>query len=230
MRGASWSVLLGALSCSVCGVARAGEAREHDGFYLRLGGGFGWASDAMKSDTSVVTFEGTAKGFAGASEIAAGGSPFHGFVVGGGIYSVLVFAPKATNVKGETSVGQVQGEDIEFKATGFHVIAPFVDYYLDPGEGLHFQGGLGLAALALPDGKTTNTRVTIPLDQTATGFGMMLGIGDEWWVSDGWALGVLGRLTMGFGLSGDSDVVAGGKITWNHTVFAPAVLFTATMN
>jgi hypothetical protein len=52
----------------------------------------------------------------------------------------------------------------------------------------------------------------------------MLGVGDEWWISDDFSIGVLGRLTAGF-MSGDRD-----GVTWNHTAWAPAVLLVATMN
>ncbi|HEX4473899.1 MAG TPA: hypothetical protein VH142_02410, partial [Polyangiaceae bacterium] len=67
-----------------------------------------------------------------------------------------------------------------------------------------------------------------PYGQTATGFGFMVGFGDEWWVGRDWGLGVLARLSMGF-VGGDDDNSV-QSVHWSHTVFCPAVLFTASMN
>jgi hypothetical protein len=217
--------------------AYAGDARRHDGFYLRLGAGLGYAVDSIKSDTVafgvapfVVTgkVEGTATGFAGASELAAGYSLADGFVLGGGLYSVWIPSPKADNVTVTAAGFQATG-DVEFDASSFHLFGPFVDYYFDPQEGLHFQGGLGYAWLSAGDSHYRATALGVSTDTSVPstgggGFGLMAGFGDEWWVSDSFSLGVLGRLTMGF-MSGERN-----GVTWNHTAFAPAVLFTATMN
>jgi hypothetical protein len=227
---------LGLAACGVffslalgTGVAHAGESREHDGFYLRLGAGFGFFSDAASSASIPILgkTEGTPTAFAVASEVAVGGSPLHGLVIGGGIYSSWAPSPRASHIKqGDVSV--TLPEDVEFDASQFHLIAPFIDYYFDPERGLHLQGALGLGILKTGDGHETTSNTSFPYGQTATGFGFMVGFGDEWWVGRDWGLGVLARLSMGF-VGGDDDNSV-QSVHWSHTVFCPAVLFTASMN
>lgn len=229
-----------ALSCALACVAKsaaAGDARTHDGFYLRLGAGLGFASDSIESDTLafgvapfVVTgkVEGTATGFAGASELAAGWSISDGFVLGGGLYSAWIFSPKANDATVTAGGVQVTG-DVDFDASSFHVFGPFVDYYFDPLAGLHFQGGLGYGWLSAGDAHYRASAFGVSTDTSVPstgggGFGLMVGFGDEWWISDGFSIGVLARLTAGF-MSGERN-----GVNWSHNAFAPAVLFTATMN
>lgn len=230
-------VLSSALLC-ISKPALAGDARVHDGLYLRLGGGLGYGFDSISLDRIQVTpgvfvtgeVKGTASGFAGATELALGWSLADGFVLGGGLYSIW-FAPTASSVKAN---GTELPGDVEFDASSFHVLGPFVDYYFDPTAGLHLQAAIGYAGIALGDGHYKGVVNVPPLPPIATdvavesvgggGFGFMVGFGDEWWVSDSFSLGVLGRLTMGF-MSGEKN-----GASWDHTAFAPALLFTATMN
>jgi hypothetical protein len=229
-----------ALSCALACVAKpasAGDARTHDGLYLRLGAGLGFVSDAVKSDqyavgvppaVFTVQVDGTVSGFAGASELALGWSIADGFALGGGLYSAWIFSPKADDAAVNVN-GARAGTPVEFDASSFHLFGPFVDYYFDPLGGFHLQGGLGYAWLSPGDAHFRGNVLGIPYDVSDSstgggGFGFMVGIGNEWWVSDGFSLGILGRLTAGF-MSGERN-----NITWNHTAFAPALLFTATMN
>jgi hypothetical protein len=218
--------------------AVAGDARTHDGLYLRLGGGFGYAADSVKTDAYsagvppfvvVTQIDGTATGFAGASELALGWSLADGFALGGGLYSAWIFSPESDDVGVDVNGLQVRGT-AEFDASSFHVFGPFVDYYFDPLAGLHLQGGLGYAWISPGD---VHFRGVIPLlgpydvsgpSASGGGFGFMVGLGNEWWVSDAFSLGLLARLTAGF-MSGEQN-----NVNWNHTAFAPALLFTATMN
>lgn len=236
------AVTLALSSVLVCHAndAFAGDARLHDGLYLRLGAGFAYGVDSIESDPIVVgvggvgvsgKVDGTATGFAGASELALGWSIADGVALGGGLYSAWIFSPKATGVAFTTNVLGLTAQvnyDVEFDATSFHVFGPFVDYYLNAQEGLHLQGGLGLAWLSAGDGhvRPNGPVVTDVAVASAggTGFGLMLGAGDEWWVSDSFSIGILARLTMGF-MSGERN-----GVTWHHDAFAPALLFVATMN
>jgi len=206
----------------------ADEGRVHDGLYLRLGAGLGYGVDSIGSDPLPVVggkVDGTASGLAGASELAVGWSLARGFVLGGGLYSAFLFSPKATNVTVTVPiVGQVSGGEIDFDASSFHVFGPFADYYFNAEEGLHLQAGLGFAWLTAGDGHTKPGDVRLA-GTGGSGFGLMLGFGDEWWISDSFSLGALARVTMGF-MSGDD---ANG-ITWHHNAYAPALLFVATMN
>lgn len=229
-----------ALSCAAACFAKpalAGDARTHDGLYLRLGAGLGFVSDSVKSDAYTagvapalftVQVDGTVSGFAGASELAVGWSLADGFALGGGLYSAWIFSPKADDAAVNVN-GARAGTPVEFDASSFHLFGPFIDYYFDPLAGLHLQGGLGFAWLSPGDAHFRGNVLGIPYDVSDSstgggGFGFMVGIGNEWWVSDGFSIGVLGRLTAGF-MSGERN-----NVNWNHSAFAPALLLTATMN
>jgi hypothetical protein len=212
----------------LCSTARA-AGRTHDGFYLRLGAGFGYTSDrvegnvpnSLPSVSGDVNVKGTVRGGSGASEIAFGGTVGRGLVLGGGIWSVYIASPIARDVE---VAGVDVGQDIEFDDGSFHVIAPFIDYYFDPHGGFHLQAGLGIGVLTAGNFRLPND-TQVSRDHTALGLGGMFGLGYEWWVGDSWGLGFVGRVTGGF-LSGTDD----NDIEWKHTLLAPAALFTATMN
>jgi hypothetical protein len=205
-------------------------AFAHDGFYLRLGIGFTYASDSLESETVTVCFssgcadgkiEGTISGLGAATEIALGGTVAPGLVIGGGIYNHVI--PGA--VSDDLSFGGVSiDEDVEFETTLFTLYGPFVDYYFDPLSGFHLQGSIGLAMLATGKGEFESSGTAVE-EQTATGVGIMVGVGHEWWVGEQWSVGILGRVTYG-SLTGKDD----DDVEWSHSVLAPAVLFTATMH
>jgi hypothetical protein len=65
-------------------------------------------------------------------------------------------------------------------------IGPYVDFYPDPTEGLHFQGMVGWGVLdASVDGASGGS--------AATGVIMQLGVGYDFWVGDQWSIGPLAR-------------------------------------
>jgi hypothetical protein len=214
-------------------VASSAFAANHDrGFYFRGGLGFGFVTDSFGSDTANVAgvargkVDGSLSGFSGATELALGGAISDGLILGGGLYSMW-FSPTAHDLSVTASVGGIGGTaggnpDVDFKASSFHVLGPFLDYYFNEDKGFHLQGAIGLAILPLGDVKVAGVSGG---GYSSTGFGFMIGLGNEWWVSRKFALGVLGRLTGGV-LKGESD----GNIDWSHTAFAPAVLMTATYN
>jgi hypothetical protein len=100
------------------------------------------------------------------------------------------------------------------------LLAPFVDYYPTPKEGLHFGGALGLATLTprvFGDPATEQSRYL------AVGGGLMLSTGFEWWIYDEWSLGVLARTTVAV-LSGTAS-----SAQWWHVVStSPSLLVTLT--
>src|SRR5688500_5253802 len=117
-------------------------ARLHNGFYFRLGTGFGSYNENVQrsgeSKSSLVT------GIASAGEIAVGGAISPGFILGGGVYSSSVLASdRSTPTKGAT---MPPPEVIEGRGD-FSLIGPFIDYYFDPTKGMHFQAAVGLATV-----------------------------------------------------------------------------------
>jgi len=191
---------------------------RHDGFYARLGLGFSAFGDTLVPEDEAAEDRGghhnSVSGFATVSEIALGGTPATGFVVGGGIFSVSVVT---------TSVNQVAGEVLPDELAhpeNFAVVGPFFDWYFYPRRGLHVEGALGLAAVS----GLQPERARFEDRNVALGLGAVAGIGYEWWVGDDWGLGILGR--MSGGVAGEET---DANVRWLHFVGAsPSVLFSAT--
>jgi hypothetical protein len=84
------------------------------------------------------------------------------------------------------------------------------------------QGAIGIATVR---GLSVDS-ARFDEDTLSVGGGLMFGFGYDWWVSDEWSLGILGRLAIGF--TGQDD--AGGT-RWYHGVGgSPSVLVSATYN
>jgi hypothetical protein len=147
----------------------AAEPRLHDGFYLRLGGGAGFAASKL-----FTTVDSNATGFESATELAAGYAVRPGLIVGGGLYPMIAIKP---------SYDGVSAGDQHVSGTG-----PFVDYYLHPSGGVHVQGGLLFAAGYLDGSPAHPARVGF-------GYGAMAGVGSDLFVSNEWSVGGLLRVT-----------------------------------
>jgi hypothetical protein len=111
-------------------------------------------------------YAGGGGGLGTALEFALGGTAAPGLVVGG------MTSPKFLLVGGS-----------EFATMSF--LGPFVDYYPDPSNGLHFLGGVGVATTNVPD----------RWNSFAVSFEALAGLGKEWWVGSQWSIGLLGRLS-----------------------------------
>ncbi|MDQ2647869.1 MAG: hypothetical protein M3020_28995, partial [Myxococcota bacterium] len=168
--------------------------RVHDGFYLRLGLGFGgvWgsANEPDADDEDRVDFN----GIGAFGELAMGGTVAPGLVIGGGSYSAIIPAPTYERVDDGVSVtggGVTAG-----------LLGPMLDWYWDPTNGFHAQGALGISTVAAAEGEDESTtiggrEVTLSMpgdDYAGTGFGLMLGVGYETWIGDEWSFGGLLRL------------------------------------
>jgi hypothetical protein len=187
---------------------------RHDGFYLRLATGFGAYNESIRQkgadDATAVT------GIASVGEFALGGAIRPGVIFGGGVFSCGVLASD------RTVRGPVPPSEIVDSQGSLTIVGPFMDYYFDAHRGLHFQGAIGFASLR---GVSVGSG-EVDKDRVALGGGMMVGFGYEWWVSDQWSLGILGRITGGFATGKDAS-----DVRWNHAVGAsPSVLFTGTYN
>jgi hypothetical protein len=204
------------------------QPHYHDKFYLRLAGGLSYFSDAVESEpiTSPLRLgrvTGTIKGVAPAAELAAGYAVLPGLIVGGGLYFHWILSPSTDNGNLE-AVGDVP-ETVNFAGTTLALLGPFVDYYFDPAAGFHVQGSIAYGILSLGEGRGANTDRAYVQEQSGGGLALMAGVGYELWVSGGWSVGALGRLTAGWGSGDDKNGYA-----WKHTILVPALLFSATMN
>lgn len=197
-----------AVAVSLPAVAHADAPETHDGFYLRLALGLGYLSDSGSAKlTSANTFDYTLKGGGIATELLFGGTVIPGLVVGGGFQGGSFPKPKIKS-------GSVERE---FDATAtISSVGPFVDYYFNPRGGLHLQGFVGLGVISARD---DNNRTT---SNNPTGLALSVGIGHDWFVSEQWSIGVLGRLQYMNLTATDSGIED------KHSIISPALLATFT--
>jgi hypothetical protein len=190
------------------------DGRVHDGFYLRLGTGFGGYNESIRLEDA--DEDTTVTGMSNVSEVAIGGAVAPGVILGGGAWTSSVMASDR-HIDGMTPPDEVIGG-----SGNFTLVGPFIDWYFNPRRGLHLQGALGFATVRgwdLPEAQDNP-------DAVSFGGGIMVGFGYEWWVSDGWSLGVLGRLAGVVAAQEDE-----AEMTWTHAIgTSPSVLFTATLN
>jgi opacity protein-like surface antigen len=143
--------------------APAGGARTHDGFYFRIGPNFGPLIGTAKIE---------------AAGLSGGESDYSGFTYGGD----LMFG-------GTPAPGLVSGA--EGTADGTLIMAAtalFANYYLDPTQGLFFQG---LAGFAVVDFVTAGGQSS---GDDPTGFVFGAGAGYDFWIGDEWSVGPLARV------------------------------------
>lgn len=182
-----------ALLVAPVSLAHADSApRTHDGFHFQLSGGLGYYN--VSND---------AQGFSGltvASELRLGGTPFSGFAFGGGI--LFDYSPSpSTDVQGVSSQSIVG-------------LGLYGDYYLDAKtNGVHIQGFIGWGGLETSfEGNVGGS--------DPTGLVTHAGVGYEWWLSDQWSYGVMGRLLYApVSLNGNSfttiEPAVVGTLTWH---------------
>lgn len=207
-------VLVLAGSAPASADSEASGARYHDGFYLRLATGFGGYNETITAEDADEST--TVSGMATVSELMVGGAVRPGLILGGGVWTSSVLASDRV-VDGAMPPVEVWGG-----SGNFSLIGPFIDWYFDPGRGLHFQAAIGGATVRgwdLPEAQDNPDAVSV-------GGGVMLGFGYEWWVSNQWSFGVLARLAAVGAIQEDDQ-----GMTWSHGIGAtPSVLFTATLN
>ncbi|HVV82141.1 MAG TPA: hypothetical protein VHE35_03650 [Kofleriaceae bacterium] len=166
---AALALVLAGAAAGVLPRAAAAEPRHHDGLYLRLGLGGGFALATLST-----TEDSTSKGANVATELAVGKNVRPGLVVGVGTFPMIVPAPSYDGVD----------------AGGQHIsgTGPFVDWYRRPRGGLHLQAGVLFAAGYLGGSDDRDGKVGV-------GYGMMAGAGFDRYVAPRWSLGALARVT-----------------------------------
>ncbi|HEX4339348.1 MAG TPA: hypothetical protein VH062_25755 [Polyangiaceae bacterium] len=156
----------------------------HDGFYLRLSGGYSFlhVSTSLRDNDSTSSLNGSGTAF----DIMIGGTPAPGLVIGGGLLLQQAFDP-GTSVRLRN--GNVRGLDAGANGTvGLGMIGPMIDAFPVPTGGFHFGGLLGLAEVGLEDNQ----------DNLSGGFGLSIWTGYMWWVSSQWSLGIEARYSAAF--------------------------------
>lgn len=181
----------------------------HDGFFLRLGLNLGPASATRTAEFNgtEVGGEATLSGFSGGFDLMMGGTPADGLVIGGALTTITTSDP---DVESGGRSASLDGTMI------FAGIGVFANYYLNPNEGLHFQGLLGFGTVDLVDSDGNSGGN----DPSGPYFGV--GVGYDFWVSDEWSIGPFGRVLY----AATSYEEGGGKLKVNYLYPSIGAAFT----
>jgi hypothetical protein len=202
---------------------------RHDGLYFRFGLGVGRAHDSMSTAEPIQTdreitffptpFDGSGTATSPVTELAFGYAVGAGVTLGVGSYT-------ATLSKLTTEAVQRETGPYVFRLSQLALIGPLIDWYFDEESGFHAEACPGVSTYVAGAGEP---KIEGPQAQahTAVGFGFMLGVGYDWWVSDQWSIGLLGRIQYGT-MNGTAPTPDGSGVEFHHTAYAPAVLVTAT--
>jgi hypothetical protein len=164
--------LAGSLSLSTAAQA---APHTHDGFYLQVDAGIGYLSSSAEVGPTSYSYSGVTL----PSALLMGGT-VGPVVIGGGFFTDYAFSP-SLSVEGG---GTITPDDVSMTLIGLGV---FADIYPDPHSGLHFQPFVGWGGL-----ETTVNGNSGGSDPT--GLVLAVGGGYDWFVSDNWSIGVLGRI------------------------------------
>jgi hypothetical protein len=199
------SALLG-VSVAAFSVGAAAAPETHDGFYFRGATGLGYLHSSLSAPGATdASLSGLDIGF----DAWFGGSPIPGLAIGGGITTFDV--PSPTLKSGGIS-GTYNGHAM------LDIVGVFGDYYFDPNQGMHLEALLGYGVLGLTDNAGNSS------SNDPSGIALGVGFGNDWWVSDEWSIGVLGRV-----IYAPLSYSAGGA-TAKYSTVTPAVMATFTYN
>ena len=202
------SLVVGLAGMAIAGTAAA-DPHTHDGFYFRGAAGFGYVSSSLSLNEPGLTLPSTTVSGIGAGFDAwFGGSPIPGLAIGGGLTGYDVPSPSVKSGGTSTSA------DVHMTLS---IVGLFGDYYFDPTKGLHLEALVGYGVLGFEQNGSTSSN-------DPTGLALGLGFGNDWWVSDEWSIGVLGRF-----IYAPLSYSAGGETAKFSTV-TPALMATFTYN
>jgi hypothetical protein len=155
----------------------------HNGLYLRGGVGAAFM-------TGTVSLNGTGadvSGLGAAFELAIGGTPIPGLVVGFGMYFNLTPEPSLTGTVGTDHFDGYPAGQL-FSMVG----GPLIDFYPNPTKGFHLQAAAGAGPVDWEVGRTGLTQVP-GVPYSGGGGGFMIGAGYETWTGREWSFGGLLR-------------------------------------
>jgi hypothetical protein len=178
----------------------------HDGFYLRLHIGGGYAhmggTDANGDEVAFV-------GAGGSFGVALGGTVAPNFIIFGNLFGVSLSDPDI-QFNG-TKTGTASG------TTTLAGIGPGVAYYFQP-INMYLSGTVAAMWFSADDSNGNSAY------SSDTGFGFQGMVGKEWWVSQDWGIGLAGEVLFSGAMKDKVDPT----IKWGGTSFGLA--FSATYN
>lgn len=185
----------------------SGEARSHDGFFLRLSTGLAYSRAKISDNTG--QFE--AKGGSGDLNIAVGGMVGPNFALHGTLWGW-----SASDPDGELTIGGSGSSSGTINGTiTMGAIGVGATYYFMP-TNLYFSYSLGMGSLSGDGDVDGKTKPGLAFDAT---------VGKEWWVGDQWGLGVAGGVTY---FTSKDDTIIGIDENWSGP--SVGVRFSATFN
>jgi len=156
----------------------------HNGLYLRGAVGFGFVNGTVRLGGDSADVSGPGAAF----ELAIGGTPVPGLVIGFGMYFNVTPEPMLTG-----TLGTDQFEGLKAGVLFSFVGGPLIDFYPRPEKGFHIQAAIGGGAVTWAKGHTPV--VWVPgVNYSGGGAGFMLGVGYEKWTGREWGLGGLFRI------------------------------------
>ena len=182
-------------------------AEQHDGFFVRLGGGMGVASAKGNPET-------------GKDVLLRGSGLYYGIAVGAVVIENLALHLDLSGTLVGNPDRQIDGEthtlaDDRFVTSG---VGAGATYYFMPSN-TYVSGSLVRAAMSLVDDRGTQ------VGQIDGATGLHLAVGREWWIQADWGIGVGGSLLVGSvdrSRSGEPDV------EWGFS--SMSLYFSATYN
>jgi hypothetical protein len=211
------SVLVGALLLATHARADPTPPQTHDGVQFRGAIGPAYLSDSESADDG--SFSGTLSGVALTVDLYLGGTPTPGLRIGGFISGTTVFSP-SVSVGGQSTTS---GTSVTLTQVG-----PYVDWYPSSTNGFHALVGVGFAYLTSNNGQT-DANGNPASTNNGIGFGLDLGAGYDWWVSDKVNVGVLARFTYARTSFSQSSTDADGNptnVVTSDSMITPAILFS----
>lgn len=199
--------------------AKRPGVHEHDGFFLRVSSGFAAWSERVESKESEVyggQVIGRTTGMAQVGDLSIGGTPTRGLVVAASFQTTQLLA--STFRQTDESAGAPPSE-LDPGLRSLLTIGPQFIWYPNELGGFNAEAGLGLAILIPSDASTVN-RDDGEL-YAAGGAALTLGLGQQFWVTEQFSVGVRGRF-QGVVVAGED---AQGVLFQHAIVVSPSVLF-----
>jgi hypothetical protein len=178
------------------------DARNHNGFFLRLGLNVGPLILNEKISGGPLEFEADYSGIHSSFDLLIGGTPAPGFVIGGALISAATQNPTI-----EIGDSSTEGDGTLI----FAGIGVFANYYFDPQAGFHLQALLGFAAIDAVNSEGQSS------SNDPSGFMFGFGAGYDFWIGDEWSVGPFARIIY------SPQSVEEGGVTADYTYIYPSI-------